>query len=568
MRKRFKRLWASLAFRLLWTVCWIFLPLSIMAVLVSGIIIWNTSEQTVNFYQRDLNSAMMRFEMDLQKIDEQLDEFVMEYLSELTLTGGSDNMTSFQMANNLQEIFEQADMNGVLYLYDKDEERFFMKYSGSIYSLLEIEEMKQQMMQMTTTEEAKTGWSISKLQDHYFYRRGYEFTNYWVGILLDINDRMRTDMILEEGDDRNVYFSDGDRIIQLNAVGDALEENKSWGDLFRDKLMQHTVVWNSENYGYSMGILISRGNVLESVPLLYWFLMAVSMLCILLIFGLWKILQKRVVAPLKILKSAMEELEHENFLYRIEDNDPDEPEDFHYIYEAFNQMAEEIRLSHEKDIQMIQAQLDNLRLQVNPHMLLNSFNMIYSLAQVKNFECIQEFSLYLVEYFRYALKETNTFVPLKKEMSFVESYINIQKIRFLGAFTSVHNIQPECEDALVPPLLIENFVENAMKYALIPGQVIEVLINIRREDDRLLISVCDTGRGIRGDVLESIQKGEVYVDRMGQKHIGIWNCRRRMEVFYDESATMNIMSKEGEGTQIWLDLPYLQENPDGVGGTS
>ena len=166
------------------------------------------------------------------------------------------------------------------------------------------------------------------------------------------------------------------------------------------------------------------------------------------------------------------------------------------------------------------------------------------------------------------MKETDTFVPLKKEMAFVESYINIQKIRFPGAFTSVHTIQPECEDAMVPPLLIENFVENAMKYALIPGQVIEVLINIREEEGRLLISVCDTGRGIREEILESIQRDEAYVDRMGQKHIGIWNCRRRMEVFYDESATMNITSKVGEGTQIWLNLPYLREMPAAAGGAN
>lgn len=122
---------------------------------------------------------------------------------------------------------------------------------------------------------------------------------------------------------------------------------------------------------------------------------------------------------------------------------------------------------------MYQTQLDNLRLQVNPHMLLNSFNMIYSLAQSRNFQCIQEYSLLLVEYFRYALKETDHFVTLDREMDFVENYISIQKIRFPGAFTSVHNIQEECMQALVPPLLIENFVENAMKYALIPGKTVE-----------------------------------------------------------------------------------------------
>lgn len=77
----------------------------------------------------------------------------------------------------------------------------------------------------------------------------------------------------------------------------------------------------------------------------------------------------------------------------------------------------------------------------------------------------------------------------------------------------------------MPPLLVENFVENAMKYALSSGRMIEVLINIRREEDRLCVSVCDTGRGIKEEILECLKKGEIYVDKMGQQHIGVWNCR-------------------------------------------
>ena len=126
-----------------------------------------------------------------------------------------------------------------------------------------------------------------------------------------------------------------------------------------------------------------------------------------------------------------------------------ESSEFQYIYDTFNQMAREIGLSREKDIKMYQAQLDNLRLQVNPHMLLNSFNMIYSLAQMRNFECIQEFSMYLVEYFRYVLKETDALVPLEKEMHFVESYTGIQKIRFPGAFTSVYKMEEGLEHAKI-----------------------------------------------------------------------------------------------------------------------
>ena len=67
-------------------------------------------------------------------------------------------------------------------------------------------------------------------------------------------------------------------------------------------------------------------------------------------------------------------------------------------------MAEEVQASYDKDIKMLEAEMENLRLQVNPHMLLNSYNMIYALAQSKNYEVIQDYTLCLVDYFRYVLR--------------------------------------------------------------------------------------------------------------------------------------------------------------------
>lgn len=222
-------------------------------------------------------------------------------------------------------------------------------------------------------------------------------------------------------------------------------------------------------------------------------------------------------------------------------------------------MATEIQCSKEKDIKMMKTELDNLRLQVNPHMLLNSFNMIYSLAQSQNYSCIQEYSLHLVDYFRYVLRKNNDFVSIQQELDFIQHYIEIQKIRYPKAFTCVYQIDESCLKAQIPPLLIENFIENSMKHALIPGKMIEVLLNIRREREEVFISVCDTGRGIRPEVLTEIKKKKPYIDKNGNKHIGIWNCMRRVELFYEKKANLSIVSTKDEGTQIFLTIPYREE---------
>ncbi len=562
--KKVKYMWRILAVRLLLVVCLTFLPLNIMAIAVSGLVIWKTSEQVMDVYQGQLNVSMGYFESSLIKVDEKLDKFILDYQAELMLLDGGDNMVSYEMVNELGDIFTDSEVNGILYLYDCSADRVLVKYSGRTYPVAQVEEMKTELVQ-EIPQGTNSRWHIGQLDDNYFYLKYYEYTNYKMGFLVDLSNELSPALEVAQGNvqstedahDRQVYFTDGTDLLRLE--GGRLAKEAENGDDTDGEWQKQSIKWQSERLGCTVALKLAQGSFLGSIPIWYWGLLIVALLFFLMIFALWGLLQRRVMQPLKRLWEGMEQLKQDNLEYRIENWSDGETADFIYIYKEFNHMAEEIKLSHEKDIIMYQAQLDNLRLQVNPHMLLNSFNMIYSLAQVKDYECIQKFSMYLMEYFRYVLKENDQFVTLKKEMDFVESYIGIQKIRFPGAFTSVYSMQEGTENALIPPLLIENFVENAMKYALVPGQVIEVLINIRKEGDKLLISICDTGKGIREEVLASIQQGEVYEDQAGQKHIGIWNCRRRIEVFYGESASINIISALGEGTQVWLELPF-QEN--------
>ena len=116
-------------------------------------------------------------------------------------------------------------------------------------------------------------------------------------------------------------------------------------------------------------------------------------------------------------------------------------------------------------------------------------------------------------------------------------------------------------NALIPPLLIENFVENATKYALDPKAPIEIVVSVHREEaedgeDRLHIAVMDTGSGIRPEVLEKLQKKEPYIDGAGQKHIGIYNCLRRVELFYGDRGDIHFSSAVGGGTQVYLIIPF------------
>lgn len=539
-----------------------FLPVNILAVIVCSIIIHQSSNQVQESYQRELDAGMDRLVSDLKNVEDRFSDFLIEYMTELTLAEADNSVEALEMLGDFYDVWGSGGRSGMAYLYDKESRRLYLRYTAGAYEIMQIEEMKSALAERFSeegTDFAGEGkWVLESWPEGWFLSRQYEYTNYYAGFLLDLEKYLsmlessplwgRNQIYLRDGS-RNYVFQN-DRVCPYTDLG--------WDEIFAKWYKERNVQWTARDMELQVGIRVVDDEFGVGIPVLYWVLLAVACCSVFLAVSMWHGLKRRVVKALSVMQTGMRELEKEHLDYRIADWDRGESEEFVFLYNSFNHMAEEIALSREKDAKMYQAQLDNLRLQVNPHMLLNSFNMIYSLAQSRNFQCIQEYSLLLVEYFRYALKETDRFVTVEKEMEFVENYVNIQKIRFPGAFTSVHKIETACEEALVPPLLIENFVENAMKYALVPGQTIEVLINIRQEDGRLLISVCDTGRGIKPEILACLQQGQIYRDKMGKGHIGVWNCRRRMEVFYEGKASMHIISAPGQGTQVWLDVPFMK----------
>lgn len=539
-----------------------FLPLNLLAIILCSIIIHQTSEQVQEAYQRELDTAMNGLVSDLENIEERFSGFLLRYMTELTLEEGGNPFTTLEMLEDFYEVWESGGRQGQAWLYDKEGKRLYLKYTAGSYEVAQIEKLKAALEerisgQEETGEEAADNWEFVFIPEGRFLSRQYECTNYYAGFLLDMEKYLDTLGTSDLWRRNQVYARSGGNIYSFQSGRIKNYTASGWEEIFSKWYLARNVRWKAADMDLELGIRVEEFRI--GIPPLYWGLFGVACASVLLTVGMWAGLKRRVVHALETVNRGMRELEQEHLDYRIAGWDKRETEEFVFLYNSFNRMAQEIGLSREKDAKMYQVQLDNLRLQVNPHMLLNSFNMIYSLAQSRNFQCIQEYSLLLVEYFRYALKETDRFVTVEKEMEFVENYVNIQKIRFPGAFTSVHRIQPDCAEALVPPLLIENFVENAMKYALVSGSTIEVLINIRQEEKHLLISVCDTGRGIKPEILDCLKRGEVYRDKMGKEHIGVWNCRRRMEVFYGDAASMKITSSLGQGTQVWLDVPYMTE---------
>ena len=319
--------------------------------------------------------------------------------------------------------------------------------------------------------------------------------------------------------------------------------------------------WQGEELPFRVLVTFPYHFALAHVPFVLWIGLIISMATLMLSPFLYKRLRLDILQPMDTLRNAIDTLGTDSS-YRIPPQSGKISDDFLMIFDDFNRMAEEIQVSHEKDIKLLETEMDNLRLQVNPHMLLNSYNTIYALAESKNYPVIQDYTLCLVDYFRYVLRRGQQLVTIRQELEFVDNFIRIQRIRFPGRFSYVYQAEEECLNAQIPPLLIENFVENAIKYALEPKEAIEIVVSVRKEQnkkgkDALHIAITDTGSGILPEVLEKLKAHEPYIDESGKKHIGIYNCLRRIELFYGEEGEANFSSEKGKGTQVYMVVPFL-----------
>jgi two-component system LytT family sensor kinase len=205
---------------------------------------------------------------------------------------------------------------------------------------------------------------------------------------------------------------------------------------------------------------------------------------------------------------------------------------------------------------LLEARLDALQRQINPHFLFNTLNSITSLVRSQP-ELAREMIVKLANILRVLLKDREAFVPFREELAFTDDYLDIEVVRFGAKLRVVKEIAPETLDVMVPGMLLQPLIENSIKHGLEPrisGGTITLRSRID-EDGMLVVEVEDDGVGMsieRNDV-----SGAEALVRQGAG-IGMKNVRERMEVQYGSTASVEINSRPGRGTKVTLRMPVLE----------
>jgi two-component system LytT family sensor kinase len=199
-----------------------------------------------------------------------------------------------------------------------------------------------------------------------------------------------------------------------------------------------------------------------------------------------------------------------------------------------------IRIQRSLETEKKDMELQFLKSQLNPHFLFNSLNNIYSLAYQKS-DKTADAILKLSEIMRYMIYESNdSWVALSKEIEYVQSYIELQKLRFKNGAAVEMTLNGEIDDQQIIPLILISFVENAFKHGVANDPKDPIRINIIANQKILHFSITN-------------KKSNGNKDKVGG--VGLNNVERRLQLLYPERYKLNIVNSATHYTsELILDI--------------
>lgn len=422
------------------------------------------------------------------------------------------------------------------YFYYMDKKQDVLAWGKSVVGSNILVTMNEFITEQVHNESAN-GWHIYELNGKNYLILLLHGKDIAYGAWLNIDDvlgQLRNGLDFPEYDS---YFSENRLPAESSAINIISEKR---GITLNIAIPTRVVVSRLSGYQKVMRIMVFLYLIL--VPLLYFFLRYLFMI------------------PLKRINEAHAQIREGNQDYRL----PKQASsiEFQDANISFNQMAENLKSlrieSYEKEISRQKMELRNLQLQVRPHFLLNTFNLIYTLIQRKEFTPIQDIVLYLSDYFRYIFRSHKELELFSKELMMIQNYVKLSGLRYIGRIDFKYEIDPELELIRIPPLLIHNFVENSIKYGLINDQILQITLIGEYEDQLVTIYVMDDGNGMDEKTLDKERKllsGELKPENPND-HIGLVNSLKRLKYFYGEKASIEIESDPGKLMCFKIQFPY------------
>lgn len=279
-------------------------------------------------------------------------------------------------------------------------------------------------------------------------------------------------------------------------------------------------------------------------------------------------LNRKINEPLYHLISHMQRIEHEEKRYFGNELHLSGYREIRQVSEEFNHMIRKVgsltddlvqttTSLYEAQLQKKQAELLQLRSQINPHFLYNTLESLIGMAYLENADQTADMVKSLAQIFKYSVKGQD-FVLVREEIAVTRAYLSIQQQRFPGVFETHFCVEDEAMACQMPKMLLQPLVENAVSHGFreqLAGTGGQLTVGVRRTESKLLLWVEDNGKGLDKAKIKQYNDMLHGEQLPSPDSIGLENVIGRIRLIYGGAGVFHMTGGPGRGVRIDMELP-------------
>lgn len=410
-------------------------------------------------------------------------------------------------------------------------------------------------------------WNVIQIQGESYIAKYYHYNQRYICTWIKISDYINT--LVMEGLGEQCYFvlsdvngiphNNYDKLVKDKVTIPAYMEDAS---IIRNIFSDHIIIQEPlKGTSFYMNAVIKDYSEVASILKVQIILICIVGLIAILCLAFMLYIRKTVIKPIQVFSKNIKKLGEDNS-YSVETHyQISELENASELLADFVKQIKGLKIDiYERTLEQQKIQLDFLSVQIKPHFFLNCLNIIYHLVQIEKYKEVQHLTECVSSYLRYIFKNKENMVKFGEELKHIRDYLDIQKIRNGEGFKVDIQVCDEILGVKIIPLLIQTFIENALKHTIDYDNDIKITLVAKKisieEEEFLLVIIEDTGDGFDKDILYKLQN---HIDiSEGEKKIGIMNSIQRMNLQYGEKAKITFYNRATSGAGIRMEIPMIE----------
>lgn len=555
-----KKVSKSVFFRLFLTLFLVLIPINVILIIYALFMFNNVKEQTyserenvLSMYVASLDAAVEQMTTSFYRL---ASEYDMLLLMQSDAQHSSDNIEWHSARTRLMNTYRQwlqdyPLIDGIFSYYDYGDsgENSWAVRSTSPNVIPDINNRMMDLLEKEIVIANKNGdiyrgcpWQPLYLDQQNFLIRIWKSNNCYYGCWINLDSVIGRWDLNKEGSPE-LFFLDSDGNIRSGDSKDLTGEN--------------IISVDSQTTGLKLVTSISDQIFLYSVPKIVILFVVFAFIALAAIPVLALVTRKYILKPVNELLKAMDKVRLGDLNYQIPHSGISG--EFAILDESFNVMIRQLRdtkiAAYESEMERQRIWMRYLSQQIQPHFVLNTLNILYS-YEPEEYRLIQKMILCLSKYFRYIVKVHSDFVELRQELDHIKNYFQIQLARYPDRFYYYVEAQEGMDHLLIPPLIIQNFTENSIKYSISMQKKISIYVLVEFfEEDKMRIRIADTGNGLSSEVLDAIERfrrTRKYQEELG---VGIQNAIERLDILYHGIPKIQFYNSTSGGATIDIIMP-------------